>query len=80
MDINIHTLCLSLDFGPVAYIFRGNVQGREGCKNKSKVLKFYKARPLKILKVWKLNLGNEIVRDRNRTQTSEISFLNVSIF
>jgi hypothetical protein len=77
MDINIHTLCLSLDLGPVAFTFRGNVEGREGCKSKSKVFIFYKARPLKILRVWKLNLGNERVRDGNRIKMSEISMLKV---
>jgi len=71
---------LSLDLGPVAFTFRGNVEGREGSGNKGKLLKFYKARPLKILRDLKLNLGNERVRDRNRLQRSEISFLSVSIF
>jgi hypothetical protein len=80
MDINIHTLCLSLDLGPVAFTPRGNVERREVGKDKNKLLKFYKARPLKILRVWKLNLGYERVSDRNRLQRSEIAFLNVSIF
>jgi len=31
---------LSLDLGPVAFTFRGNVEEREGSKNKSKLLIF----------------------------------------
>jgi hypothetical protein len=57
MDINIHTVCLSLDLGPVAFTFRENIEGREGSENKSKLLKFYMARPLKILKSMEAKLG-----------------------
>jgi len=80
MDINIHTLCLSFDLGPVAFKFRGNVMGREGSKNESKLVKFYKVRPLEILRVWKLNFGNERMRGRSRLQWSESSYLYVSLF
>ena len=80
MDINIHTLCLFLDLGSVALTFRGNVQESEGSKDESKLLKCYKAMALIILRVWKLNLGNGRLSDRNRPQRSEISFPCVSIF
>ena len=29
MDINIHTLCLSLDIGPMAFAFSGDVERLE---------------------------------------------------
>jgi hypothetical protein len=58
MDVNIHTLCLSLDLGPVAFTFGGNVERRERNKNGSKLLKLHKVRPMEILRVWKQNMGN----------------------
>jgi hypothetical protein len=63
MDINIHTLFLSLDLGPVAFRFCENVEEREESNNESKLVKFYKLRSLEILRVWQLNFGNERMRD-----------------
>jgi hypothetical protein len=63
MDVNIHTLWLSLDLGPVAFTFRANVERKEGNRNRSKLLKLCKVRPIEILRIWKQNLGHETERE-----------------